>query len=310
MHDLCEAVRRGDINAVRSKLMAGADPDQCSWGDETSLMIAAKDGSTDIVICLLEAGAEFDFLDLNNKTALMHAVAAGHSDVVDVIINADSQFQDEARYISELLGIAASHGHAEMVDKFLRLGAEVDGAIDDAGNSALMVAARSNRGPVVRSLVRAGANVKRENSGGLSPLLIAVQHGDEDIVEFLIESSASSAQMSDLLLIAASRGHASIVRRLIVSGADINKVGDDKRSPLDIALDFAEYKTAKLLIDLGADDSKVDRRHRWFCAAAKSLRAGNDRALLRAIKKIRVSPQSIARRDTPAYYDCQSRHTQ
>ena len=75
-----DAVRRGDLAAVRAQLAAGADIDARDAHGQTALMNAARDGQAALV-------------DLNHHakyglTAVMIAVIRGHAEVVRILVEA------------------------------------------------------------------------------------------------------------------------------------------------------------------------------------------------------------------------------
>lgn len=68
-------------------LMAGAKPDATSSGDSgaTALMVAAHNGSSDLVRILLEHGANKAAIDKNGRTALEIAKLKGHTKVEQIL---------------------------------------------------------------------------------------------------------------------------------------------------------------------------------------------------------------------------------
>jgi ankyrin repeat protein len=83
-----QAVRRGDVPAVRAMLRDGADVDARDRHGQTALMLAAHHGHRELAQALVEAGAGLDGTAKYNLTALMLAIVAGHADVARVLIAA------------------------------------------------------------------------------------------------------------------------------------------------------------------------------------------------------------------------------
>ena len=67
----------------------------------------------------------------------------------------------------------------------------IDSAQYTTGNTALNYAAMKNNLDIVKLLVKAGANLEKENDNGETPLYNAVHHNNIEIVKFLIESGAN-----------------------------------------------------------------------------------------------------------------------
>jgi ankyrin repeat protein len=72
------AVCRGDAQAVREQVAAGADLNARDRYGQTGLMLAAHAGHAEVVDVLIDAGADLDHAAKFTLTALMLAVVAGH----------------------------------------------------------------------------------------------------------------------------------------------------------------------------------------------------------------------------------------
>jgi ankyrin repeat protein len=79
------AVRRNDLPAVKSLLVAGVDP-SLRFCDMTVLAYASSKGYIDIVKELVDAGANVLFDDVSGCTALQHAARGKHRDVVVLLL--------------------------------------------------------------------------------------------------------------------------------------------------------------------------------------------------------------------------------
>ena len=96
-----------------------------------------------------------------------------------------------------------------------------------------------------------------------SNLSAAEAIGDNDVVALQAAMSQADFAIDDLvyieyeygvtlLMIAATKGNADIVRLLIDAGADPNGTGDDVRSPLSRAAFMSHFDVARLLVQAGA----------------------------------------------------------
>ena len=92
-----DAVRAGDVEAVRRELAAGVSPDlgaTLCWGDDvTPLMIAvntdaAKKEHLEITLLLLEAGADVDSVRYVDWSPLMVACMKGNEAIIAALIAA------------------------------------------------------------------------------------------------------------------------------------------------------------------------------------------------------------------------------
>ena len=100
-------------------------------------------------------------------------------------------------------------------------------------------------------------NLKDKN--GRTPLHLAAESADRDIVKLLLDKGARVNEKDDesgftALHHAARLGNKDTAELLIASGADINAKDKQDHTPLYVA-DNHDYKVAELLINKGADSS-------------------------------------------------------
>ena len=81
-----DARRRGDVEALRQLLDAGADIDARDHQNQTALMCAVRDGQLEVVRLLVARGADLDHAAKYNLTAVMLAVIRGHAEIVRVLM--------------------------------------------------------------------------------------------------------------------------------------------------------------------------------------------------------------------------------
>jgi hypothetical protein len=79
---LLTAIAGNDVERVRQRLAAGADPNQRDGADRTPLMAAAQRGNAEIVRLLLAAGADPALRDAQGLNAADLAERAGHTDLL------------------------------------------------------------------------------------------------------------------------------------------------------------------------------------------------------------------------------------
>ena len=93
---LSEAVRRGDLNAVKSSLDHGADIKKSDRFGRTALHLAVMSGNIKIARYLLEHGANVNSQDNNGQTPLHIAVALQKDWITSLLIDygADRTIQD------------------------------------------------------------------------------------------------------------------------------------------------------------------------------------------------------------------------
>ncbi|MGQ0675190.1 MAG: ankyrin repeat domain-containing protein [Rhodospirillales bacterium] len=120
--ELLAAIDRGDAEAARAALDAGAKAASLAPDGEPLLARAAAAGHEAVVALLLARGVDANVAGDTGNTALMHAAARGHSGVVRLLLERGADPGRKNRW-----GQAA-----EQWAKWPANGPEVQGALQDA----------------------------------------------------------------------------------------------------------------------------------------------------------------------------------
>jgi uncharacterized protein len=83
-----DAIKRGDVAAVRDLLHRGADVDARDRYGQTALMLAAHAGYREVVETVIEHGANLNVTAKFGLSALMLAVIAGHPEIARLLARA------------------------------------------------------------------------------------------------------------------------------------------------------------------------------------------------------------------------------
>lgn len=150
------AARNGHLEAAqvltRFKADVGRTPG-ASCGRITPLMLAAQQGSCDMVQLLVDAGAQVEFQDKSGRTALSHAVLNG-----------------QTRVCAQLLRLGCSHNRT-----------------DSQGNTLVHYAAAYGWLSCLKVLLDAGAAPHKANEAKATPILVAFLRGHMGVVDLLLE---------------------------------------------------------------------------------------------------------------------------
>jgi hypothetical protein len=145
---LLEAVRAGDLPAVRAALDAGAAVDARFPYGRTALSFAADRGHEAIVRLLLERHAAVDARDsFYRASALDLALHKGHAGTARALIEGGASGAERA------LGRGVEKGNLELV----RLALDKAGPTADELSAALAAASRAGHDEIVQALREAGA---------------------------------------------------------------------------------------------------------------------------------------------------------
>jgi uncharacterized protein len=225
---------------------------------ESSLLEAVKRGDVGAVRTLLRAKSDANMADADGTSALHWAVRRDDAAAAEALLAAGANARAANRYGMTPLALASTNGSAAMIERLLAAGADVN-AVQPGGETALMTAARSGNAAAVRVLLARGAQVgARESSRGQTALMWAAAENNAEVVKLLAEAGADVRQRSRAgafspLLFAVRGGHIAASLALIDAGAPVGDVLPDGTSALVLAVVNAHYELAAALLDRGAD---------------------------------------------------------
>lgn len=201
-------------------------------------------------------------VDINMKifddmTALYVAVTDNFEEAARLLIEAGADTEIEYHGKTPLYYACAFSGLATIVKLLLEGGANRETTYRASGWTPLMVAAERGNDEIVRILLDAGAAIEAAVDGGTA-LYIAAQQGHTSIVRLLLERGADVEPVMKLsnvtaLYIASQQGHTSVVNLLLDRGAQIGFVDPGGYTPLHVAASFGRQSTVDLLLNRGAN---------------------------------------------------------
>jgi serine/threonine-protein phosphatase 6 regulatory ankyrin repeat subunit B len=248
---LMRACLYGHENVARFLLDNGANVNATS-GSWTSLILAARDGFTDVVELLIDRGAEMESRTSWNYTALKCALEGEHIDTARLMM------RKGARKVGIELPTAAKMGMYKIVKLVAEEGGDID-ATDEKGLTALAYIIHRKDFAMAKFLLEHGASIDKADQYGKTPLIRAVEKGDIETISFILENGANPNLKKNTgktaLMIAAMDGNLEIVKLLVGKGASIETEG---KSALIEAIDNRHDNVAKFLIMSGANVNAKD----------------------------------------------------
>ena len=152
--ELIEAVRRGDVSAVRSLIRRGSDVNAAQGDGLTPLHWAAMNGEAEIAEILVYAGANLAARTRNGAYTPLHVASrGGHTRVIETLLDAGADLALRTTNGSTPLHFAAVSGVPSATEMLLDRGAEVDAREYAAEQTPLIYAASSNYLAAVRVLL-------------------------------------------------------------------------------------------------------------------------------------------------------------
>ena len=171
---------------------------------------------------------------------------------------------------------AASNGEQALLRELLRAGARVDLIDEFTGNLATVEAAQMNHLGCLQAMVDSGANMSKRNHSKLTPLIAAVEEGSDACVAYLATAPGIDLEVGDGLNMSALfracmvPGHhgRSLAKMLIDAGADLEARADGRHTPLMWAAHCGNLGVLDLLLESGADFTKINSKREDALAMA------------------------------------------
>jgi uncharacterized protein len=206
------AVHSVDADLVKELLKRGAKPNHANALRATALQEAVDTGQLDTVALLLKAGANPDLGNEDAETPLMRAAAMGSLPLVEQLVRAGANPNVHETYRGQTaLMMAIGAGSGPVTEFLIKHGAKVDerAAVNDWGSqitsepraqyrasgglTPLLYAARENCQPCVKALLdaRRGADINRPTPDGVTPLMLAIDNGNYDLANYLLDRGAN-----------------------------------------------------------------------------------------------------------------------
>jgi ankyrin repeat protein len=126
-----------------------------------------------------------------SETPLIREAADGNTRNVHLLLEAGASIEAKQENVIGFTALnqAAYLGHKPVVKLLLRFGAQVD-CIDAYGGTPLVAAALNGEFECVQVLIKGGANINHETTNGNTPLMKAAINGHVDCVKWLIIQGA------------------------------------------------------------------------------------------------------------------------
>lgn len=175
------AVRLDKTDVVARLIQRGLAPNTADTSGTTLLMVAARNGNTELLEFLLRSGANVLNINGYGETAIALAALYGRKMAVQMLIDAGAKI-DGPEWGP--LHYAAYNGHDQVVRLLLLRGANVNARAPNQ-QTALMLAARNGHYDVVQLLIDSGASLDMGDLRGNTAQSIALKAGNHDIAGVL-----------------------------------------------------------------------------------------------------------------------------
>lgn len=187
---------------------------------------------------------------------------------------------------------AAFHGDLYQLKSLIRAGADPK-KTDYDGRSPLHLAASRGHEHIVVYLIQEGVIVNISDNFGNTPLLEAIKKGHDQVASLLYRAGATVdvKDAGSFLCSAVASGDVEFVKRVVANGMDPNSFDYDHRTPLHVAASQGLYLMAKALVEAGAD---VFMKDRWGNTPLDEARMGGNKNLIKLLEDAKFAELSLS----------------
>ena len=262
------------------------------------LLVAAEIGNIEKMKCIFDATEQWEMTnewltsgDIKKRTILHFAAIYGYMAVATVILDQIDSLvkrsvnENVERYmyinIQDYKGrtplfYAAAEGRVKLTQLLVDRGADLEVPTGDnhyqPGSTPLMACCEKGTFECSEILLKAGAQITTLRNDGADALYIAARYGHLTIVEQIVEDveevdrddveivvTRGTFRGRTALLTAAYHGHSLCVRKLFISGTDLDHQDDYGYTALMYAANQGFFELVKWLVTNEADVTKKDQ---------------------------------------------------
>ncbi|XP_048242601.1 uncharacterized protein LOC124148037 [Haliotis rufescens] len=254
LHLACQG---GNMTIVQH-LLSDSNINQRGANGLTPIMFAAFKGHKRMFDFLESAGADLSLVDTTGYSLLHLASVGGNMTVVKHLLS-DSNINQRGMNGRTPIMFAAVFGQKSLFDFLESEGAELS-LVDTEGNSLLHLACVGGNMTIVQHLL-SDSNINQRGMNGCTPIMAAAVNGHKGVFDFL-ESEGADLSLVDtddnsLLHCCCAEGNMTIVQHLL-SDSNINQRGKRERTPIMVAAFKGHKSVLDFLESKGADLSLVD----------------------------------------------------
>ncbi|XP_046548423.1 protein fem-1 homolog A-like [Haliotis rubra] len=226
---------------------------------KTPVMVAGRWGHKDVVEFLVELGADLSLVYEGGSSVLHLACFGGHLEVAKYIVSKGKVNINSRGWKKKTpVMVAAANGHKDVVEFLVEHGADLS-RVYGGGSSTLHLASFGGHLDVVRYIVAQNkVNINSRGWKKKTPVMVAAEMGEKDVVEFLVEHGAYLSLLlasgNNILHLACKGGHLEVVKYIVSQNkVNINSRGWKKKTPVMVAAANGHQKLVEFLIRKGAD---------------------------------------------------------
>lgn len=332
------AARIKDGDKVAEMLIkSGADVNAASDNGETAVHVAARFGNLKTLKLLINEKADTAKRSKNGESALHYAIRAGHyaeleelvrvlfkvksKPVARLVINMPADKGETPLHYAAQLRKAQVKGNADIdiVKLLLEHGADCTAVTQQSMETPIHECARSGNNDILIALLESippsklQLTVNKRSSSGSSPLLVASNKGNVEVVRTLLKYHARVDVFDESgragLHVSAERGHLGVAQELLEHKAYVNAKSKVGLTPLHLAAENGHKELVGLLVAIykaTVDALTLEKKTALHLAAEKGRLE-----VCQHLLELRADICALDNKgQTPLHYAAQNDHSQ
>lgn len=235
---------------------------KCDEDNAPAIYYAVERNKLKNASLLIEVNSPVEFYHADGRVRpLCLAIVNEYSDMAQLLIRSGANVNSHnGCHAKTPLHIAAEYGDVNLVDLLLESGAEITAKETEHNDTPLHIAAKNGKIEIVYALLRAGAYVNSENRFEETALHQSVGFS-EDIFKMAqnVDTLITSKQYQKWREIDSER--CAMINLLIAANANVNACNSKGDTPLHNAAKNFHIDAMYLLINAGADLTKLNRQN-------------------------------------------------
>ena len=229
------------------------NPQDVSFRNETSLMLAAQNGNTTLLSYLLQRGVNLEAEDISGETALFYALESGSENAFHFLVGQQANINHASKDNTTLLIKAAIEGQYDVMNYLMEKGAAIN-TKNNKGQTAynVVISAFFINDELAMKLIEKGADIEAKNDNGQTLLFIEAEDDHLSKVKYL-HSLGANIDTRDNDNYRPDIHSTGMIRFLIENGADINARDDDGNTYMCEAIILNDLSLASFLVSKGID---------------------------------------------------------
>ncbi|XP_055301555.1 putative ankyrin repeat protein RF_0381 isoform X2 [Sitodiplosis mosellana] len=256
------AAEKGSHAILKVLVDNGVDPNILDEEGLTALYIAAEKGFEDFVQYLIEKHADVNIADKNGRSPLYVALKGGHKKIAAMLIQNESNVNFELGKWKAVIfrcvveNVKEENRKNALITKLIRKDVYTDTSSRDAFREAI------EKGDALSTeFMIKNCNKELRATLGLS-LFLAASRGHAEIVKILIRNrvnpTVSGPNGTLPLIVAVKNGHQNVVAALVECNVNINMKDQSGRTALHVAIETGSKRMVECLINNSANFNMKD----------------------------------------------------